>query len=401
MGCVGIIAEYNPFHNGHRYHLEQAVKKSGCSRVVVAMSGCFVQRGEPAMFSPIERTRWALEAGAHMVVALPAAFSLASAENFAVGGVRLLEGTGIVTHLAFGTEEPGLPLLLEAAGIGRDDYKPFQNKLKEELASGKSYPHAWRSAVFEIYGSSAAGVLDSPNAVLALEYLRAIRQCGRPLIPVPIKRVGNRHDEPGMLGGFSSASAIRAAIRAGDMEALKAEVPDSVFRSVQALVSGGKSVLSNDELSPLVLYALRRMRIEELISLADLSEGLENLFYRACRQSTSYGEMLQRIKTKRYTLSRIKRIAMRALTGITRADEDISGLFLRVLGVRRDAMDLLSCLSARASLPVLLRGEDAKKLPHAAQNALELEKRVMDIYGMLMPNPDPAGLYLRHRLIVV
>ena len=216
MKIAGIIAEYNPFHNGHQYHLEQTRRASGADAVVVVMSGEFVQRGEPASFDKRLRARWALEAGADVVFELPTVCAVSCAQRFAQGSVAVLAGTGLLTHLGFGCETDSLDDLMQCeAALGVEE-PHYIDTLKENLANGKSFPRAqdeaWRDCGLN---PGFLKVLRNPNGVLGLEYLRALKKFAPNVTPVPILRRGAGHHDPTIQGSTASASAVRAALKAG------------------------------------------------------------------------------------------------------------------------------------------------------------------------------------------
>ncbi len=385
MKIAGIIAEYNPMHNGHVYHISQTREATGCDYLMVVMSGDFVQRGEPAIADKFTRTRWALEAGADLVLELPSAAAVASAERFARGGVQTLCATGVLTHLCFGSELSDVDALCAASEHLAKEPPGFKAALKEQLSLGKSYPRA-RYDALESCGApkTLLEALKSPNSILAMEYIRFLRQFGPEVIPVAIERLGSGHDQPG-LGGFASASAIRNALLAGDAD---------VYESMPMYVGGRFALgqippISLNEAQELILYALLRMSPEELSNLPDVQEGFENVIYRAVRQASSLDELYAELKSKRYTLARCRRIALCALLGIDKAllqtsmGEEGAG-YLRVLGFRRDARPLLSAISHHGSMPLIMRYSDQMGCSPAAQALLKLDIEAHNIYALLL-----------------
>ena len=280
MSIVGIIAEYNPFHNGHQYHLKAAKELSGAEHAIVVMSGDFVQRGEPAMFDKHIRAKWALENGADMVLLLPVAFSLASAQAFASGGVGILHGTGIVDHIAFGSESGSTSALQEAAKMASDESDELKQLIRTNLDCGLSYPDARARAWQQHMGEST--LLASPNDVLGIEYIRALNALSSAIQPVAGPRTGPSHDSKELADGFASASAIRSGLLSGKYSA--GLVPDGVHGDIMTQAASVGDLRTPQNLSRETVYALRRMTKEQLASLPDVSEGLENLLYSACRQ---------------------------------------------------------------------------------------------------------------------
>lgn len=398
MSNVGIIAEYNPFHNGHEYHLKAAKKLTGAEHAIVVMSGDFVQRGEPAMFDKHLRAKWALEQGADMVLLLPAVFSLASAQAFASGGVGILHGTGIVDHISFGSECGDIAALKKAAEMADDESDELKELIKHHLAGGLSYPDARARAWQQHTGEDA--LLSSPNDILGIEYIRALNALGSSLTPFPVTRTGPGHDSPEPALGFASASAIRCSIlnqtETADL------VPDSVQIDITAAVSSGTAPRTMQNLSRETIYALRRMTKEQLAALPDVGEGLENLLYSACRQYGNIDDMLSQIKSRRYTMARLKRICMCALLGIYGSPMDkLDGLYIRVLGVRKDAMHLLSQLNEKASLPIVARYADAERLSSSQRSLMDTDMLAADIAAMGTADPSPAKFDFSQPLLIV
>ena len=214
MRMAGVIAEYNPLHNGHVYHLERTRAQTGCDYVAVVMSGDYVQRGEPAVADKFTRASWALQSGADIVLELPAVYAAASAERFAAGGVRILAGTGVLTHLCFGSETPDVRQLQAAADALSQEPPAFRETLKEELSLGKSYPRARYDALARCGASETLlRVLSAPNSILGVEYIRFLRQYAPGAQPVAIGRIGAGYNDAALIEGrFSSATAIREAL---------------------------------------------------------------------------------------------------------------------------------------------------------------------------------------------
>ena len=286
MRVIGIVAEYNPLHNGHIYHMEESKKQAGADFCVVAMSGNFVQRGEPACTDKFTRAEWAVMGGADIVTEIPTAFAVSSAERFAQGAVMTLAATGVVTDLAFGVETDDINALYHLADLL--DREPANFRV-DELA-----------------------ILGQPNNILAVEYLKSLRRYAPNILPLPIQRIGNKYNSTVLTGKLSSATAIREALLGGD-ESVYDTMPMSV---AAAMRFDSQFPVTFDRFAPMLLYRLRTMSLEELKALPDVTEGFEQVLYRAARQATDLPSLLEAIKSKRYTLARCKRIlvcARRAL----------------------------------------------------------------------------------------
>lgn len=364
--CTGIIAEYNPFHNGHRFHIERTKAQNGGRPVIVAMSGWFVQRGDVAAYDPYIRAKWALENGADIVLMLPVMFSMAQAERFAVGGVSLLSSTGIVDSLSFGAECGDAAILGRMAELLKAESVEYKAALTSALSSGKSFPAARSAALCAALGEDNARILSCANNILGIEYINAIAKLNASIIPMAVMRTGAQHDSAGAENGSMSASAIRAALFGGNISAIRHAVPEDVYSTVFDL-----NMMNIESLSQAVIYALRRLSPSDIAAMPDVAEGLENAIYAACRESSGFAELTMSIKSKRYTLSRIRRICINALLGITKSDYARHPLpeYIRVLGARREALPLMGEMAKKASLPLVACRADYDKLSESAKAA--------------------------------
>lgn len=387
MRIAGIIAEYNPFHNGHAWHIART-REAGCDAVIVCMDGHFTQRGEPAVLSKWDRARMALSCGADVVFELPTLFAVRTADAFARGGVDILSGLG-VDVLSFGSEIADMDLLQTIAALRGDEPEGVSAAIARKLEAGMSHARAWGEAVGEYLGVPAE-TLNRPNAVLAVEYLRALKDSVSPVRPLAIPRQGDYHDEA--LGAFASASAIRAAFARGEGAGALAAIPEAA-----------RPWARPDALHPMddmLLYRLRRMKPEALAALPDVGEGLEYRLHRLCREAPGREALLDELKCKRYTRARLSRILTHGLIGIDRAAlEAVPGpTYARLIGMRRDAAPLLRELKARATLPIVsgsgaLRGDPC----------FEWECRATDIWSLLHDDPRlrAAGREYTEKFVVV
>lgn len=381
MRVVGIIAEYNPLHNGHIYHLEQARAQSQADFCVVVLSGNFVQRGEAACTDKFSRASWALRAGADLVLELPSVYAVAPAERFASGAVRTLAATGVVSDLAFGCEAPDLKTLYQISDIIATEPPALQEAIKKHLSLGKSFPRARFDALYE-YGvpKNMLAAIAQPNNILAVEYLGAIRQYAKDIEPLPIERIGTGYHSEEIVGEFASATAIRKAIVEGRNEIL-ATMPSFVGGP---LLYDDQFIIPQEALSEVMLYAIRRMSAAELAAIADVAEGFENVLYRSVREARTLSELYEKIKTKRYTLARCKRIVASALLGITaeqvkRMTQSREGSYLKVLGFRRQARALISEIAKKKTAPMILRNSDLEECPAFVRQNVETDMLSTDI----------------------
>lgn len=308
MAVAGIIAEYNPFHRGHAWQIRRLRQQLGEDTAVVAvMSGNVVQRGDFAILGKHPRAEAALLGGVDLVLELPAAWSSATAEQFAWGGVSLLAASGVVTHLVFGSEWGELAPLEQAAACL--DSEAYQQCLRRLLGEGMTFAAARERAAAELIGGAAA-CLGQPNNNLAVEYLRALNALGRPMEPVTFPRVGAGHDS-GELGEYSSASAVRAAILAGgSWESL---LPESTAAVVRREMAAGRAPVSMASCERAVLARLRCMEAAAFLPYDGGGEGLYHRVYDGVRRSATPEALLAEVKTKRYTAARIRRMVLAAV----------------------------------------------------------------------------------------
>ena len=375
---AGIVAEYNPFHRGHAYHIAETrrVLGDGCA-VVCVMSGDFVQRGDAAVFDKFSRAETAVRGGADLVLELPLRWSLSSAEGFARGAVHLLASTGVVTHLSFGSETGELAPLQRAADGLRDP--ALGERLRAELRRGLSFPEARQHALEGLIGADAA-VLLNPNDLLAVEYLRAIHDLGAALEPVAVRRVGAKHDAAGE-SDYPSASELRSRMKAGqDVSAWAPHLPDA------------KPVFLED-LETAILSRLRMLPKEAFAALPDCAEGLENVLWQAVHSEAALDDILAAAKSRRYPMSRLRRMLLCAALGVKKAD----GLppYLRVLAANERGRALLHTMRETASLPVITKPADARDMPE-----FHLTADAHDLYVLAQPDKTP-GQHWRHSPVML
>ena len=338
MRICGIIAEYDPFHNGHLWQLEQARAKSQADFIVCVISTCFTQRGMPALFSPQLRAEAALRAGADLVLGLPVSFSVCTADRFALGGVHILKTLG-ADALSFGIEPYGIDVFESAAAVLSSPDDRFKSLLSKYLHQGKSFPLAQGLAISKILGITP-GILSQPNTALSISYCKANQQLNAGLEMIPVIRTGEYHDEYLPEDGISpSARAVRIAILEGNMQAARTAVPDFSAALIE------KAVQNNDlhqpeALTPLLRWKLRTAAQGDLASLPDLSEGLENRLPAAADCGTRE-EMVQAIKSKRYPYSRINRLLTHLLLGTDASKLSTLPEHAHILAFRNDASCIL------------------------------------------------------------
>lgn len=392
---AAIIAEYNPFHNAHAYHIAQTRALTGAKNIVVIMSGNFVQRGDGAICDKFSRTRMALAGGADLVLELPLPFACATAETFAAGGVGLADALGCVDYLSFGTECGDVQQLQAAVNAVSDAaIKPALDRL---LAEGKSFAAARTEAVREAYGDETAELLCLPNNTLAIEYLRALSRLHSDIRPIGIPREGARHDSAAVSGSFASATAIRRMLLDGAQDNAAKFLPDTSIGLLREAAAQGAAPADISRCERAILSRIRGMTREQLANLPDVSEGLENRIFESARNALSLDELYSSIKCKRYSHARIRRIVLSAFLGIRAAHSQ--GLpYLRLLGMNARGKAMLS--AARPKLPIISSFRHIQSLPQEAQNVYRLECHADDLWALMTPRIQPCGADMKAKLIV-
>ena len=391
MKIAGIVAEYNPFHNGHAYHIERTRSlESGCgaTHIVAVMSGNFVQRGEPAIMPKAERVRTAMAGGADLILELPLPWAMASAEAFAFGAVSILDSLGCIDTLSFGSE-CGDTHLLEKAVDALESHR-FSGLLRLYLDMGISFPDARQRAVREIAGNKTAVLFESANNTLGIEYIKALRRLHSPIRPYTVQRFGAGHDEELPVGDIASASAVRRIIRAGRIDNAIAYLPAATRNIAYKSIQEGRGPAEIRQIERAVLASLRLMSRDMLAELPGISEGLENRLYDAIRQSGSLEELMTCVKTKRYTMTRVRRLILAGFLGLKAGFEKQSPPYIRVLGTNERGMEILKAAKG-SQISLISRSGRFATLGDPAQRVFELECRAADLYALTLPTPLPCG----------
>ncbi len=407
MSVVGIIAEYNPLHNGHTHHLEYARKMTSSQSCVCVLSSNFVQRGEPALISKWARTKMALSSGADLVLELPSAFSCASAEYFASGAVSILNSLGIIDYLSFGSEVGNIEDLQIAAEILAYEEDDFKENLRQELDKGLSFAVARQAALKSVLAQRAGynventiDAINKPNNILGIEYLKAIKRFNSSMKPVTILRKGQGYNSLDRTSSFSSATAIRHHLKESPDKALINNDPfmqsnmseaclDILFQEIES----GRTPVFPNNFTDILLHSLRSMPLNSIASLPYMGEGLENRLKKAAIESVSFDDIVNKVVTSRYPASRIKRILFSLLTGMTEEflnELKVNGYaqYIRVLGFNDAGRDLLSSMKKSASLPLLVKPANFLKLENLAKKLFEHEIRATDAYVLGYSDPS-------------
>lgn len=390
MKTVGLITEYNPFHNGHAYHIEKAKMLTGADRVIVIMSGDFVQRGAPAIMPKHLRAESALLSGASLIMELPVCFATGSAEYFAQGSISLLNQLGCIDSICFGSECGDLHLLKEIAQILADEPIEYQAALKQALKEGASFPAA-RQEALNIYSDKYSEILASPNNILGIEYLKALAKIHSKMEPFTIKRIGAGYHDMDIDGQFSSATAIRSDIyQLADVNSssesiplthIQTQVPSSCHELMKENYQTRYPVKS-DDFSLLLKAKLLSETADSLSHYLDMSPELANRILRLRNDYLSFEQFCDLLKTKELTRSRISRSLIHVLLGIT--NDWLTAMkapapYARILGFRKDHADLLGILKQTSDIPLITSPARAV-LADTARQMLELDIYASDLY---------------------
>lgn len=355
MKLAAIVCEYNPFHKGHQYHIEETKQLTDCDGVVAVMSGSFVQRGEIALFSKEARARAAVLCGADLVLELPPQFAVRSAEAFAFNALKIITSIPEVKYLSFGAESENTESIKRAAEILSEEPEEYKAALKAELKKGISYPDARQRALKKIGEDEAAAVLELPNNILAVEYLKALKRFDSGFEPVAVKRVGAAHDSK-EAGETVSASYLREAFYSGDMAAFEKGLPAEAFDVFKKEPSADRKNFEKMLLSRIVM-----MSEAELREISEVSEGIENRIKRAAVEAKSLEELAAAVKAKRYTMSKIRRILLCAGLGIRKEEKFSLPPYAKILAFNENGQKILNRIKKTSEIPIIKNMTALKK----------------------------------------
>ncbi len=386
MHIAGIIAEYDPFHNGHKAHID-SVRADGATHIAIIISGSFTQRGEPALLTKFDRAQMALAYGADLVLENPLPFAMSPAERFALGGVSILHALGCVDTLSFGSECGDINVLQSLAAL--IDAPAYAQALRNALASGIPYAAARQKAAVMCKADNLATLLESPNNTLGLEYIRAAAKIGADFRFHTLKRVGAAHNADEITNASASASHLRRLIREGRVDEATACMPNAAAKILEEAVAAGHVATRTDVLEHALLARLRAMELADFAALPYISEGLENRLYQVSRAATNYIELLEAIKTRRYPTARLRRVLWAGLLDLPSESAYLTPPYIRVLAMNERGREILS--TAAPTLPILTRTAQVRELYAEAQALFALECRATDLHALALSSPLPCG----------
>lgn len=405
MKIVGLITEYNPFHNGHKYHLDEALKRTGSDYAIVVMSGNFVQRGTPAIMPKHLRTQIALESGAAIVIELPVLYATGSAELFATGAVSLLHSLNCVDFICFGTESGDIVALEQIAHILCDEPQEYKSALKKYLKSGNSFPLARQKAFNEITGNhSLSSILESPNNILGIEYIKALYRLKSPIIPVAIQREESNYHDTELKTVYSSASAIRNVFAQMEenisyvRETLKKQIPPNSLSLLTDTFQKRYPIYTND-FSLLLKYCLLTETKETLLSYMDINETLANRIYKNRNHFLSFEQFCEQIKTRDLTYTRVSRALLHILLQIKKTDITLP-TYARILGFQKNSSSVLSILKQKSRIPLITKLSSAS-LTEKESAFLQQDIFASDIYESVITNKFQTSFINEHEKEIV
>ena len=417
---LGIIAEYNPFHNGHLYHLETSKKLTDADYTVAIISGNFTQRGSTSIVDKWSKTKMALENGIDLVIELPVLYSISSAENFADGAIKILNSLGIVDYLSFGAETSDISILNNIANILCSEHEEYKNLLSIELEKGLSFPKARENALLDYIKNTDdnvpenriidfekySKVLSSPNNILGIEYLKALKKYKSSIKPVCISRFKSEYNSSSFSENIASATAIRELIKNKNFDTIKNVIPLVSYSILMDCINSGCVAPDLNCFEKEIIFTLRKMSIEEIFNLPDVSEGLEFSIKKAVNSCNNINNFLDIVKSKRYTVTRLQRILLYALLGISKEDIQLSKKvekpYVRVLGFNDNGKKLVSEIATKN--PELKLITSVKKFVDSNSNKdlqIIFAKDVLatDVYSLAFKNNSLANLDFKNGVI--
>ena len=406
-GILGIVSEYNPFHNGHLHHLEVSKQITKTDFSVVVMSGNFVQRGDTSLINKWVKTEMALKAGIDLVIELPTVYAISSAENFADGAIKILNSLGVVDFVSFGSEIGEITPLNDIANILYREPKEFSSLITAQLKSGLSFPRAREIAINQFFGTSKkySEILNNPNNILGIEYLKSLKKHRSHIRPLTIKRDYSDYNSTKVKKGIASATAIRTMIE--NKKNVHYVVPFETYELLDEEINSGRIIPNLSVFEKEIIYTLRRMTLSEIAKIPDVSEGLENKIKLAANNFNTLPELIANIKSKRYTQSRIQRILLYALLNITQKDINSSKRvtpYIRVLGFNKHGKRIISAIAAanpKLKIIVSVKKFVENSNDTTLRNMISKDILATNIYTLGYKKNPIANLDYTHKVIEV
>lgn len=405
---LGIMAEYNPFHNGHLLHLTKSKEETGAEYSICIMSGNFVQRGNTSIVNKWVKTEMALKSGIDLVLELPTVYAISSAENFAEGAIKLLNSLKIVDTVSFGSENSDIDILNRISGILYEEPKQYVEFLNEELKKGLSFPKARENAVLlYLNDKKYFNILNQPNNTLAIEYLKALKKYKSHIMPIAIKREKAFYNSNCIVDEYASATAIRNMIVNNQFNDIRKVMPRLAYDLLMQEIENNQYVIDISKFEKEILYSIRRLSTADLKKFPEVNEGLENSIKNAANSCNTLAELINIIKTKRYTQTRIQRILLYILLNITKKDMYISRKtvpYARILGYSQKGKALISEIykaNPKIALITSVKNFFDSSNNKTYKHMLNKDVLATNIYTLAYKNDSVANLDYTKRIVTI
>ncbi|RQD70351.1 MAG: nucleotidyltransferase [Tindallia sp. MSAO_Bac2] len=388
MHVLGLVTEYNPFHNGHLYHLNKSKEVAGATHTIAVMSGHFLQRGEPAMLDKWSRAKMAVSCGVDLVVELPVIYSCATADQFARGSIYLLNQSGIIDSFCFGSESGNIDLFLKIGSLLANPPKKYESFLRYHINNGISFARSQQLAISEFFSlPEMDAFFQQPNNILGMLYMKHLCLQNSSIRAHTIQRIGAGYHS-GELQHISSATGIRKYIESeGPISKLAETMPPPSYRVLMECMARDGKTVTTDDYNAILIALLRRMTCEEFKYLTDVTEGLENKLFKCAHHTMNWQDFCECVKSKRYPYTRIQRILMHILLNIKKADTSYwyhegNPEYIRVLAFNSKGRELLSQCKTFSNLHIITKTAAYKASSPQVQSLLEMDIRSTDIYHL-------------------
>lgn len=405
---LGIIAEYNPFHNGHLLHLNKSKEETGAKYSICIMSGNFVQRGNTSIVNKWVKTEMALKSGIDLVLELPTVYSISSAENFAEGAIKLLNSLKIVDTVSFGSENSDIDILNRISGILYEEPKQYVEFLNTELKKGFSFPKARENAILlYLNDQKYSNILNQPNNTLAIEYLKALKKYKSHIMPIAIKREKAFYNSNCIVDEYASATAIRNMIINNQFNDIRKVMPRLAYDLLMQEIENNQYVIDISKFEKEILYSIRRLSTTDLKKFPEVNEGLENAIKNAANSCNTLAELINIIKSKRYTQTRIQRILLYILLNITQKDMYISRKtvpYARILGYSPKGKELISEIynaNPKITLITSVKNFFDSSNNKTYKHMLSKDILATNIYTLAYKNNSVANLDYTKRIVTI
>ncbi|MEN2766555.1 nucleotidyltransferase [Ornithinibacillus xuwenensis] len=384
MNTCGLIVEYNPFHNGHAYHIQQAKKKSNADCMIAVMSGSFLQRGEPAVIDKFHRAKAAISSGVDIVVELPFVFAVQSSDLFSKGAVLTLHELG-VDSICFGSESGNINNFIQGYSDFINQQPVYQDALKKALNEGLAFPEASRKAYQSIGLTTEDMDLSQPNNILGFSYVKTILENQLPIQPLTIKRKSSNYHDSEITGNIASATSIRKQLfeHQARLSDLTHTMPSATITALMEYEEKAQALHHWESYFPLLHFRVITMSLEQLSHIHGMEEGIEYRIKKTAKEAKSFHDWVERIKTKRYTWTRIQRIFVHLLTNTTKCEiqtltSQSSVPYVRLLGISQKGQDYLNTRKKKMEVPIY------SKLSRDVHPMLEIEERASNTYYSIL-----------------